>query len=106
MALDYIKADRYRQERLNDIAWLNGAYIARALAATVGNMFIKDKRDAIEYPSTPIPIFKNGEEDTAPQLKDSKEEQEVLFAKAYMAQMMIAGADWGKKDRGEDNACG
>lgn len=107
MAADYVRAERYRQERMNEEAWLHGAYVKRALESTVGNMFIKDQSDAIEYPTEPIPLFKDEEDDAEQKQRTDREEQEILFAQAYMAQMMIAGENWGKKtDQGEDNGSG
>lgn len=92
---------------MNEEAWLHGAYVARALASTVGNMFIKDKSDAIEYPTEPIPLFKDEADDEEQKQRTDREEQEILFAQAYMAQMMIAGENWGKKtDQGEDDGNG
>ena len=107
IAAEYIKAERFRQERMNAEAWLHGAYVARALASTVGNMFVKDKREAIEYPTEPIPLFKGEKKEEEPKQDTLKEEQEILFAKAYMEQLCRVGKDWGKKtEQGETNGGG
>jgi len=40
----YFEAEKLRQERVNNEAWLNGIYTLSALQATVGNLF-KEKND-------------------------------------------------------------
>ena len=49
----YRRADEIRKKRMNEELWLNGIYMAEALASTVGNMFSKQK---YKYPSEPKPI--------------------------------------------------
>lgn len=53
IATAYRRADEIRKRRINEELWLNGIYMAEALASTVGNMFSKSKH---EYPSEPKPI--------------------------------------------------
>jgi hypothetical protein len=53
IAKAYRRADEVRKKRINEELWLNGIYMAEALASTVGNMFSKSKH---EYPSEPKPI--------------------------------------------------
>ena len=103
LAQYYYRAEKHRLERVNFDAWLNGAYTARALSATVGNMFIKDKSDAIEYPTEPIPLF--GEREKTPEEKVEEEDREALFAKAWMAQMMQVGKNWGKREEDSNAVC-
>lgn len=49
----YRRADEIRKKRMNEELWLNGIYMAEALASTVGNMFSKQK---YKYPAEPKPI--------------------------------------------------
>lgn len=49
----YRRADEIRKRRMNEELWLNGIYMAEALASTVGNMFSKSK---YKYPTEPKPI--------------------------------------------------
>lgn len=94
MARAFYKADKLRQERMNDEAWLNGAYILRALQATVGNLFLKQGSKPYEYPRKPIEISEETEEEKA-----LREEQEAVYAEAYMSNMILAGKSWGKEVR-------
>lgn len=90
MARAFFEADKLRQERENEIAWLHGAYFLRALDTIVGNIFRKTGSQLAEYPQKPIPLRKTGED----QIMD--EEQEAVFAMAYMSSMVQAGKNWGK----------
>ena len=94
MARAFYKADKLRQERMNDEAWLNGAYILRALQATVGNLCLKQGSKPHEYPRKPIDISEETEEEKA-----LREEQEAVYAEAYMSSMISAGKSWGKEVR-------
>lgn len=94
MARAFYKADQLRQQRINDEAWLNGAYILRALQATVGNLFLKQGAKPYEYPRKPIDIAEETKEE-----KELREEQEVVYAQAYMSNMILAGKSWGKEAR-------
>ena len=66
----YREADRIRQERANESAWLQGAYIYDAIGklAPILNGFVK-KPKAEPYPKQPYDIFperkKESEEDQA-----------------------------------------
>jgi len=90
MVRDFYKAEQLRQQRRNEEAWLNGVYIMHALNATVCNMFRKEQE---KYPDKPFELAK--QEDNID--KQNREEQEALFAQAYMSQMVQAGKNWGKK---------
>ena len=89
----YRKAEMLRHEQKNEMAWLQGMYTAHALSATVGNMFKNKGATANEYPQKPLPLRPDN-----PKKKKTKadEESEVAFAKAYMANMQLAGKNWGK----------
>lgn len=94
MVRAFYKAEKIRQERMNDEAWLNGVYVLKALEATVGNLMKQKNDEKNKYPEKPISI--NGEK--PPEAKpEQQEENEKAFAKAYMLQMVQAGKSWGKK---------
>lgn len=95
MARAFYKADRIRQKRMNDEAWLQGAYIVKAIDATVCNAFRKRGDPPAEYPAQPIWDDTWDTEQT--EIETAKrEENEALFAEAYMTNMMFAGKEWGK----------
>ena len=91
---EYREADKLRQERANTEAWLHGAYIAKAIEATIGNAFIEKGAKKAEYPKTPIPLIKEKKPDIEP---EQKKQNEALAAQAYMMQMVMAGKNWGKR---------
>lgn len=93
MVRAFYKAEQLRQQRLNEEAWLNGAYVYRALDATVGNMMRKKGSQPAEYPLKPIEL--NTVEETEVD-KEQREEQEAVYAKAYMMNMVMAGKNWHK----------
>ena len=93
MVRAYLKADKLRQERANEHAWLNGIYIMKALDAVVGNMFRKSSAQAAQYPSKPIPLYSSEEEKKA---KEEDDDSDAVFAMAWMQNMVQAGKGWGK----------
>ena len=95
MVRAFYEADRIRQSRLNDIAWLQGVYVYRALEATVGNLMKKKSDAPIEYPSKPIELDQKKAKETVK--TEQQLEQEKTFARAYMLQMVRAGQNWGKQ---------
>ena len=98
MARAFFKAEKLRQKRMNDEAWLYGAYVMRALDATVCNAFRKKSDPPSEYPKQPIWNDEWDEDDVRQETTKEREESEALFAEAYMTNMMLAGRDWGKTD--------
>lgn len=92
MARAFYKADQLRQQRANSEAWLYGTYVLRALQATVGNVFREKGEKPSEYPRKPIPLDVN----EAAERKAEMEEQEALYAQAYMENMVLAGKHWDK----------
>ena len=95
MARAFYKADRLRQKRMNEEAWLHGAYVLRALDATVCNAFRKKGDPQSEYPKEPI-WDDDWDDDYRQEKQEEREETEALFAEAYMTNMMLAGKNWGK----------
>ena len=92
MARAFYKADRIKQQIINSEAWLYGAYNHRALMASVGNMFLKKGAKPFEYPEEPIGMKREETETEA----SEREDREMAYAKAYMANMCRAGKNWGK----------
>lgn len=90
----YYRAHRLRQEMQNEQAWINGLYTLKALEATVGNLMKKKTDKAIEYPSQPFDFRPKKQEQKKP---EQSEDQDAVFARAYMLQMMAVGKNWGKK---------
>ena len=100
MVRAFLKADRLRQERANEAAWLTGLYTYRALAVIASNVFSGKNAGTKEtYPERPLALGK--EADRQKEKTEEQEEQEAAFARAYMIQMMQAGKNWGKKGGGE-----
>lgn len=93
MVRAYYKADKIRQQRINDEAWLHGAYVYRALDATVGNMMRKKGSEPAKYPERPVDL---GVVEETEAEKQQREEQETLYAQAYMMNMVLAGKNWKK----------
>lgn len=94
MARQFYEAHKLKKEMRNELAWINGLYVLKALQATVGNIVKKKTDKPFEYPDKPIEIG----EPKANVESTVSEEQEVVVAKAYMLQMMAVGKNWGKKD--------
>lgn len=94
MVRAFYKAYKVRQQQVNVEAWLYGAYVYRALDSTVGNVFRKAGAERAEYPKKPIEV--NIEEKTELE-KEQREEQEAVFAQAYMTNMVLAGKNWKRK---------
>ena len=92
MVRAFRKADKMRQERRDEEAWVQGMYFARALDAAVGNMFRKQGTTPSEYPNMPFL------RETKPPEKptEKQEEQEAVWAEAWMMSFVHAGKRWSK----------
>jgi len=86
---DYIEADRWKQERFNQQAWLQGMYVADATFTAIANAFAKRNAQRVSYPSKPY-------EFTKPK-KNKADNNDVAFADAWMKQLVQVGANWGNK---------
>lgn len=91
MARAFYEAYKVRQKQLNEQAWLHGVYVSHAIEATICNAFRKRGSTPAEYPKKPI-----GNEDNEEELAEEREEQEAVYAEAYMTNMVMAGQNWGK----------
>lgn len=96
MVRAFFKADRIRQQRINDQAWLQGVYFYRALDATVGNMMRKQGQPTAEYPKKPFELSGDEIEEETVYEREKREEQEAVYAEAYMMNMVMAGKNWKK----------
>ena len=97
MATFFYKADRLRRERVNEEAWITGIYMMKAIAGTIGNVFLGKGEDPITYPEEPIRLYseeKPAEKADSPE--DYKDDPDALFALAWMTSMVQAGQNWDK----------
>lgn len=93
MVRAFYKAEQLRQQRMNEEAWLFGSYTYRALDSTVGNMMREKGAIPSEYPEKPVELVKQEETEVK---KENREEQEEVYALAYMTNMVMAGKNWHK----------
>lgn len=92
----FYKADRLRQERQNSEAWLQGMYFYEALSTALYNFGLEKGKPRIDYRSKPYEIDR-------PKTKaeiEKQEEEDAVFALAYMSSMVQNGKNWGKKKGG------
>lgn len=92
MVRAFYKAEQLRRKRMNEKAWLHGLYVYRALDATVGNIVRKSGTELAEYPRKPLDMGDEAETE-----KEEREDQEALWAQAYMSNMVLAGKNWKKE---------
>lgn len=92
MVRAFREAERLRQKREDELAWLCGAYVRWAIDSTICNAFREKSAKKVQYPAEPA----SAELDRKRQVEKKKkaEEQEATFAKAYMMNMLRAGKDW------------
>ena len=76
---EYIKADRYRQERQNNEAWLQGMYFFDALSTALANFGLKKGTPPRKYAEKPYDL--GIREKTA---AEKKREVEAKRMKAYL----------------------
>ena len=88
MVSAYREADKLRQERRNEDAWLNGLYQGMAISSTIGNAFLPKGSTPVKYPERPIASKKEEMQE--------EDEDNTAFARLYMASMVRAGKNWGK----------
>ena len=89
----YLKAFKLKKKQENEKLWLQGMYIYEAIATVMSNAFSKTAR--AKYPEQPYDIYKDMDDEDD---RREQEEKEAKFAEAYMAQMMMAGRNWGEPD--------
>ena len=96
MVRAFLEADKQRQIRKNQDAWLQGAYFLKALDAVIGNAFRQKGQKAAEYPEEPVELKFEDKRKPADEKPKTEEDKEAVFAKAYMMNMMRVGKNWGK----------
>ena len=96
MVRAFYKAKKIQDRRKDEEAWLQGAYVLKALQATVGNMFLKKGSAPFEYPEQPF-TFEEMQEEEAREKTEREQEQEKLWAEAWMMSFVEAGKQWEKK---------
>lgn len=94
MVRAYYKADKLRRRREDENAWIQGQYVMSAMDVAVGNMFRKTSETPAEYPKEPILTARDKERKEARNKR--REENEKLFAFAWMTSFVQAGKNWGK----------
>lgn len=87
--LDYIEADRERQRRFNQEAWLQGMYMHEAFSVALVRAFSKDRGNLPDYSKEPYDIFNDHEAE--------RKEREAQYAESYMKRFV----EWGKQINGE-----
>lgn len=91
LAFDYIEAEKYRQKRFDEQAWLQGLYVFKAVDTVLANALRKSQSEQYSYPDKPFTTTKTEEE------KRLEEENEMLRAEIYMKQLIEVGKNWGKE---------
>ena len=86
----FLKADEIAQKRLNDMAWLFGAYMCHAINATIGNVFRKEDAAPFEYPEKPVVVDIEEAKKKAEERKAKEQEAERLRLVAHLNQVMAA----------------
>lgn len=97
MVRAFYKADRLRRERMDEEAWLQGVYVKLAIDSTIGNAFRKNSQDSVEYPKEPATLTARRQEDE--ERKQKAQEQEAVWASAWMQSLVQAGAKWNKNKK-------
>lgn len=98
MVRAFYKAEKLRQRRIDEQAWLIGAYTVKAMNASVGNMFLEKGKAPVRYPEEPLSMSK---EEHAKEKTAEQEELEKNYAQAYMMNMVMFGKGWEKKKKQE-----
>ena len=93
MVRAFYEAWKLKKKQQDELAWLNGLYVAKALNATVMNAFKKQGSQPETYPEKPILC---AEEEKNKAKTEEQEEMEALYAMAYMENMVLAGKGWHK----------
>jgi hypothetical protein len=90
----FYKADKLKQKRMDEQAWLTGMYVRSALDSTIGNAFRKTGQDPAEYPGKPLSVLNREEKER--EKSEKEKEQEATWALAWMSSFVQAGKNWGK----------
>lgn len=55
---EYIEADKIKQQRRCDDAWLYGIHVKQAIESSICNAFLGKGQKPMEYPEKPIDVLK------------------------------------------------
>lgn len=55
---EYIEADKIKQQRKCDDAWLYGIHVKQAIESSICNAFLSKGQKPMEYPEKPIDVLK------------------------------------------------
>ena len=87
MVRDFYEADQIAKRREDEKAWWQGAYILKALQATVGNLFLEDGAEPNRYPE--MPYLREADEAETQKAKEKEEERERLRLFALLEQVRV-----------------
>lgn len=92
MVKAYREADKIRQERMNNEAWLRGMYIYDAIKRLppIATIWVQKSIGEYSYVKEPYQIFGSSEK------TEQQEENELLQAELWMQQAVASTKDWGK----------
>lgn len=94
MVRAFYKAEKLRQRRVDEEAWLAGSYFLKAIDASVINMFRKTGQAPAEYPEEPVTV--TFERENRVKKTEREKEQEATWALAWMNSFVQAGKNFGK----------
>lgn len=100
MVGQFFQAEKYRQEKQNNEAWLQGIYFAKAISATIGNAFLQKGAEPDQYPDKPFDLTGKAEQEETEDQKEEREEQEATWALAWMTTFVQVGKAWDKSKHG------
>ena len=83
----FVEADKLRQKRKDIEAWMQGAYIKKAIESSIGNAFLKQGVQPIEYPEHPLSYE---EPEKTEQQKQDEAERERLRLVALLDSVMYS----------------
>lgn len=98
MTRAFYLAYKLHQKMVDEQAWMYGGYVLKALEATVGNVFREKGSQPAEYPSEPMFIKDMDIYKTKASI-EKKEQDEALWAEAWMNSLVQAGKNWGKNKK-------
>ena len=87
LVVPYRKAHELRRQQRNQELWLQGAYFAHAINATVGNMFSSKSTRKVDYPTEPLPITEN--EIAERREREAREKMEKIKASFISAALRV-----------------
>ena len=96
LTVGYRKVRDIQRRQMNEQLWLQGIYVAEALASTVGNMFTKGNKH--KYPEEPLPITRDEVEERKERERLAKIER---IKAGFTAKALTMNAKMGAKANDE-----